>query len=310
VDRVIEECKWVGKKWPTEFWKIYDDIFSFSSKGKEGERLEEFAEKWPREIGLPFFVLLRADLVANDPEILWLLKKAGCASVTMSIEGGNEFVRSHILERKMTEEQIIFAHHLAWELGIKTFSNIILSVPVRRGDVLKYKLPENSIDRDIQSVELCLKARVHFVEAPMLFPYPATKLGKYCSEMRFFDGDIDKLPQSYQNISPFDCFSEKEKRMSQNLALLSMWIVYLGSRKNAFVRQIVSPAFFKLVTKFLIHLPWQWCTKIYFLAYAVLQQWLCGAEIYRPKFRSPWQTFKIGFWKRLLYEYRKQFLKN
>jgi len=181
---------------------------------------------------------------------------------------------------------------------------------VRRGDVLKYNLPEESIARDIQSVKLCLKSRVHFVEAPMLFPYPATKLGKYCSDMRFFDGDIDKLPQSYQNVSPFDCFSPQEKRMSQNLALLSMWCVYFGSRRNSFVRQIVSPTFFKLVTGFLIRLPWQWCTKIYFLAYAVLQQWLCGAEIYRPKFRTPWQTFKTGFWKRLMYEYKKQFPKK
>lgn len=310
VDRVIEECKWVGKKWPTEFWKFYDDIFAFSSKGEEGERLEEFAEKWPREIGLPFFVLLRADLVANDPEILRLLKKAGCASVTMSIEGGNEFVRSHILERKMTDEQIIVAHHQAWDLGIKTFSNIILSVPVWRGDILKYNLPERSLDRDIQSVELCLKSRVHFVEAPMLFPYPATKLGKYCSEMRFFDGDIDKLPQSYQNVSPFDCFSPQEKRMSQNLALLSMPVVFLGSRQSTFVREFLSPLFFKLVTKFLIRLPWRWCTKIYFLMYAVLQQWLCGAEIYRPKYRTPWQTFRQGFWKRLMYEYKKQFPKK
>jgi len=309
IARVIEECKWVGSHWPTEFWKIYDDIAFFSSKGQEGERLKEFTERWQKEINLPFFVLTRADLVAKDPAIMHFLKKAGCRSCTMSIEGGNEYVRNKVLERSMSDESIIFSHRLAWKLDIKTFSNVIFSVPIKEKDIKEHNLPSCSIGRDIQSVELALKSRVHFLECPMLFPYPGTKLGQYCTESGFFKGDPDKLHQSYQTLSPFDCLTLKEKRMSQNLAFLSMLCVYFGSRKSAFVRKIISPLFFKLVTKFLIRLPWKWCTKIYFLMYAIPQQWLCGAEIYRPKFRSPFTAFRIGFFERLKYEFAKQFPK-
>lgn len=310
IDRVLEECKYVGQHWPTQFWKIYDDIAFFSSKYKEGERLREFAEKWPQRIGLPFFVLTRADLVANDPDILHLLKQAGCASVTMSIEGGNEYIRNRVLERSMPDEEVIFAHHLAWELGIKTFSNVIFSVPVREEEIRAHRLPAHAIERDIQSVKLAVKAKVHFLECPMLAPYPGTKLGSYCEENGFFDGDVNKLPQSYQNISQLDCFTPYEKRMSQNLALLAMWCVYFGSRHSRLVRQVIAPLWFWLVTKVLIRLPWAWCTKLYFLLYSILQQWLCVSEIYRPKHRSPMEALGDGFLERLRYELLKQFPKE
>ncbi|MBP9822364.1 MAG: radical SAM protein [Candidatus Pacebacteria bacterium] len=309
IDRVIAECKWVGENWPTEFWKFYDDIFTFSSKKKEGDRLREFAEKWRREIDLPFFCLTRADIVARDPEILDLLHEAGCKSLTMSIEGGNEYVRNRVLERSMSDEDVIFAHRRAWDLGIYTFSNVIMSVPISLEEVNKNNLPARSLDRDIESVALCLKAKVHFLECPILMPYPGTKLYEYCLANGFFDGRFTDIPQSYQNRSTLDCFTDKEKRATQNLVFLAMWCVWLGSRKNTFVRKVISPIFFKLVTKFLIFLPWNWCTKLYFLMYGTLQQWLCVTEIYEPKYRSPFKALGSGFWGRLYYEYLKQFPK-
>jgi anaerobic magnesium-protoporphyrin IX monomethyl ester cyclase len=309
VDRIIAECEYVGKNWPTRFWKIYDDIAFFSAKGKEGERLQEFAEKWPKKIDLPFFVLTRADLVAKSPDILRYLKKAGCASLTMSIECGNDFVRNHILERDMSREEIIFSHRLAWDLGIHMFSNAIFSIPVCVDDARKNNLGR-SIERDIESVRLAMDAQIHFLECPQLFPYPGTKLGEYCVKNEFFDGDFDKLSQSYQNRSPLNCFSPYEKRISQNLALLAIWCVYLKSRKNAVVRKLIAPIFFWLTIKILIRVPWNWCTKIYFLSYSALQQWLCAAEIYRPKGLSPFKVLSTGFWNRLTYEFKKQFPKK
>ena len=310
IDRVIAECEYVGKNWPSRFWKIYDDISFFSSKGKEGARLREFAEKWPKKINLPFFVLTRADLVAKDPDILSLLKKAGCASLTMSIEGGNEYIRNRIMERSMSDKDIVFSHRLSWDLGIYTFSNAIFSVPVTGEAIVQNNLSRRSIDRDIESIKIALKSRVHFLECPQFFPYPGTKLGQYCVENGFFNGDFDKLSQSYQNQSPLDCFSPYEKIISQNLALLAMWCVYFGSRRNFFVRKLISPAFFWLTIKILIRVPWTWCTKIYFLMYSALQQWLCAAEIYRPKGLSPFKVISNGFWDRLRYELKKQFPKN
>ena len=69
--------------------------------------LRELAEKFPREVGLPFFCNVRANLVT--PEKIELLKQAGCASVGMGLETGNPALRNEILKRNLSDEQIVEA---------------------------------------------------------------------------------------------------------------------------------------------------------------------------------------------------------
>jgi radical SAM superfamily enzyme YgiQ (UPF0313 family) len=125
VDRLLEELLDIKSKWPTQFIKFYDDIFTL----RVDDWLLEFADKYPKVIGLPFHCLTRCDLVKKDPDLIPVLKKAGIHSITMSIESGSEFIRKYIFKRPMTEEDIRFAFDLCHQHGIKTFSNTILSVP-------------------------------------------------------------------------------------------------------------------------------------------------------------------------------------
>jgi radical SAM superfamily enzyme YgiQ (UPF0313 family) len=125
VDRLLEELLDIKTKWPTQFIKFYDDIFTL----RVDDWLLEFAEKYPKVIGLPFHCLTRCDLVRKDPDLIPVLKKAGIHSITMSIESGSEFIRKYIFKRPMKESDIRFAFDLCHQHGIKTFSNTILAVP-------------------------------------------------------------------------------------------------------------------------------------------------------------------------------------
>jgi radical SAM superfamily enzyme YgiQ (UPF0313 family) len=125
VDRLLEELLDIKTKWPTQFIKFYDDIFTL----RVDDWLLEFAEKYPKVIGLPFHCLTRCDLVRKDPDLIPVLKRAGIHSITMSIESGSEFIRKYIFKRPMTESDIRFAFDLCHQHGIKTFSNTILAVP-------------------------------------------------------------------------------------------------------------------------------------------------------------------------------------
>ena len=128
-ERFCAELREVALRYDTRFWKFYDDVFpTFFPKDREW--LEEFAEVYPRVVGLPFHCLTRADLVAKHPEVLELLKQAGIASITMSVESGNALIRDFIFLRNMTDEDICFSFRRARELGIATFANTILGVPV------------------------------------------------------------------------------------------------------------------------------------------------------------------------------------
>lgn len=127
----LEEKRGYAK---TQFIKFYDDMFEF----RVSPWLEEFAEKFPKEVGLPFFCLVRCDIFAHEQkdgtvklseDVLLLLKKAGMRSISMSIEAGNNFVRENILVRDMTEKEIRAAFGLMKKHRIGTFANTILGIP-------------------------------------------------------------------------------------------------------------------------------------------------------------------------------------
>lgn len=129
--RELEERKGYA---PTQFIKFYDDMFEF----RVSDWLLEFSEKFPREVGLPFFCLIRCDIFAHEEkdgsvklneEVLRLLKKAGLASLSMSIEAGNNFIRENILVRDMTEKEIRAAFAMCRRHNIGTFANTILGIP-------------------------------------------------------------------------------------------------------------------------------------------------------------------------------------
>jgi hypothetical protein len=129
----------------TQFIKFYDDIFEL----RVSPWLVEFAEKFPREIGLPFACLMRCDAFAKEnrdgslsehEDLLRLLQKAGMRSISMSIESGNTFIREKIFARDMTGREMAAAFAMMKRHGVGTFANTILGVPApvipRRDDAL------------------------------------------------------------------------------------------------------------------------------------------------------------------------------
>ena len=129
VKRLCEELKELKRRWDTRYIKFYDDVFPVFDK-TDDTWLEEFAETYPREVGLPFHCLVRAELVNQGNERkLRLLKQAGIASITMSIESGNKFARDYVLIRDMTDEDLRNSFAICRKLRIHTFANTILAVP-------------------------------------------------------------------------------------------------------------------------------------------------------------------------------------
>ena len=62
----------------------------------------------------------RAETVTK--EMFAKLREAGCFRVAIGIESGNPYIRNSVLNRKMTNEQIIQAFKIAKEAGMVTKS--------------------------------------------------------------------------------------------------------------------------------------------------------------------------------------------
>lgn len=164
----IDEIKRITDKYPTKFIKFQDDIF-----GAKRSWLAEFAEVYPREIGLPFLNYCRPNMV-ND-EYCKNLKKAGCHSVAIAIEAGNEDIRNKVMLRNMKTEDILTAFETLRRYDIKTYCLNILG------------LPGETIDTFMETVHINQDCKVDYGDASVFQPYPGTDITKYSIEHGFLE---------------------------------------------------------------------------------------------------------------------------
>ena len=338
VDRLLDELGDFTRRYDTRFIKFYDDVFPPFPNLKEKTWHEEFCEKYPKRIGLPFHVLTRCDLVVNllenhDADILTNLKKAGMASVSMSIESGNQFIRDYVIRRDMTKSDIEKAFSHAWKIGLPTFSNTILGIPapilskpeeiVRQFEILsklngcrinpkKAGLRESYKEYDKESVRFTLARKPGFPEFPILFPYPKTKATQWCVKIGAFDGNFSKLHESYQEVSYLDCYDSEYKKVMHNLALLGSFCALFSGSRN-FLMQWLNPLVQKICLDWLTEVIHPKATRFYGWLYVFSKHWMHFHRTYpmktsfRERFRFFRKLIELDFFKQFK-ERKKKFL--
>ena len=145
--------------------------------GIQKEWLEEFARLYKKEIGLPFACDHRADLAT--PEILGLLREAGCNFIYFGVESGDEDLRKNVLSRSMTNEQIKEAFAECRRLGIKTLAFNIVGLP--------FETPEKAL----KTVKLNAEINPNRMVPNIFTPYPYTKMYEISLEEGFIGPLVD-----------------------------------------------------------------------------------------------------------------------
>jgi anaerobic magnesium-protoporphyrin IX monomethyl ester cyclase len=183
VDNVIEEINLVTSKQDVNMVFFQDDVFIMRKSW-----LREFSEKYKQEVGLPFYAHARADLV--DEEVVDLLKHAGCVSLDLGIEAGNEEVRNKILSRNLSNEQILYSSMLIKKAGIKLSTKNLLAVP------------GTTFQNDLETLKINMKIKPDYAWVSLAQPYPKTKLHSFCEEKGIDLIPFDEFPESFHEKSP------------------------------------------------------------------------------------------------------------
>jgi radical SAM superfamily enzyme YgiQ (UPF0313 family) len=89
--------------------------------------VEEFAEKWPRRVGLPFACNVNINYLKETDIVA--LKRAGCVSVQFGLESGNEDVRLRVYKKGYTEEYVREVPKLLHKHKITFRTNNIMGSP-------------------------------------------------------------------------------------------------------------------------------------------------------------------------------------
>jgi anaerobic magnesium-protoporphyrin IX monomethyl ester cyclase len=157
VGNVIEELKKVKEKGKAKLILFNDEVFTSSMKW-----LEEFAARYPSEVGMPYFCSIHPSTVkAKTAE---LLKKSGCWSIAIGVQSGSERIRKEIFNRHISNKQIIEAVLNIKKAGILVYLDNIFGAPT-----------ETEAD-----LEECLKLyrilRPHRIQTHRLTYFPGTEI--------------------------------------------------------------------------------------------------------------------------------------
>lgn len=203
VDQIIEEVNWVRSQWPLQQVVFIDDLFIIYD-----DWLEEFADKWPQQVGLPFFCNVRANLIVKGPQKVEFLKRAGCGTVSMGVEAANDRIRVELLKRRMTQDDMIKAGRMIRDAGIHITSTNILG------------LPSGTLEDDLNTMRLNAAANISYAHAYLFQPYPGTELGKFAQDEDYMVGTFDDISEIAweRSIMVFD--NPEEKKQIEHLQRL------------------------------------------------------------------------------------------
>jgi anaerobic magnesium-protoporphyrin IX monomethyl ester cyclase len=163
VDRVIEEIKELQKIYKFNSIGFYDDTMLLNKKW-----ITEFAEKYKKEIGLPFYANARPETCQED--LISKIADAGCKRLQIGIESGSEEIRSKVLNRHNTNNQITEAFKLAKKYNLETYSFNMVGLPFETTADIK------------QTIVLNSQIKPDAIQVSVFYPFRGTKLGELCYE--------------------------------------------------------------------------------------------------------------------------------
>lgn len=228
VDNVIDELKNIKKQFKNlNFIYFADDVFTMDYNW-----LNDFSDKYIKEINLPFFCYTHPKTV-NEKNI-GLLKKMGVGKINMGIQSGSQNIRANSFKRYDTNEEIIKAVKIIHQYGIPAIYDLIINNPV-----------ETEEDKS-KSFDLFLKLpRPIFFDMRVLSHFPGTFLTNSFLEQHIISEDQlgHKLDLSFYDWKNFFNVMDSKQDVFWNciffffnLNFMPTWLI-VKIRQNNFLRQ-------------------------------------------------------------------------
>jgi radical SAM superfamily enzyme YgiQ (UPF0313 family) len=274
VDHLITEIKTVRDGYGLEFVRFPDDCFAL----RVDDWLKEFCERYGREVGIPFWIVLRPSLITE--EMAGLLRGAGCYSIGTSIETGDYERRKTLLLRESeTDENIRRGYALLKQFGFRVQCNCMLG------------LPGTTIADDVRSIEFMVENKVDFCQTTVFTPFPGTDLYRHCVAQGLMKPlSTADIATSMFDRSQLNCFTEREKSRQLNLTQLSALIGLLPRFRRFFYQasKLPSNPFFRLLQYAGIMLAWHKLIDVRLSVGEVMRLFRQTIRIYLFHSKSKW----------------------
>jgi radical SAM superfamily enzyme YgiQ (UPF0313 family) len=165
---IIAEIESVKKRHNLKKVIFNDDIFILNR-----EWLNKFTKQYLKKIKMPYKCFVRANLV--DEELVKLLKKGLCETVYFGIESGDEELRKSVLNKNVSDEQLIKTGKLFHKYGITI------------GTFNMMGIPSETVEQALKTIRINRIIKTDFPRIMLLQPYPKTKVSEFAVEKGYMD---------------------------------------------------------------------------------------------------------------------------
>jgi anaerobic magnesium-protoporphyrin IX monomethyl ester cyclase len=157
-----------------------DDLFTMNKKW-----LRHFAPLYRDKINIPYMCATRANQM--DDEVADLLRMSGCHTVSFGVESGNERIRMQVLNKKVSDNEIIECADICHRKGLRIQTSNM------------FCLPDETLEDAFDTIKLNIRLKTDFVFSTIFMPFPGTKLTKYCIANHYLKEDFSfkDLPMSF-----------------------------------------------------------------------------------------------------------------
>jgi len=206
-----------------------DDIFA-----SDKAWLREFAPEYKAKINIPFMCTGRADMISD--ETAGLLRQAGCHTVSIGVESGDEEIRRNILGKTISDSVLIKASQILRD------NNILIQTSNM------FVLPGETVEKALKTVELNIRMKTRFAFASFLMPFPGNRITRLAQETGVLKKDytFKDMPSSFFTKSVLDI---PDKQYIENVHAVSYWCIR-HPWLYPFLRHIIRvrfPALFRII---------------------------------------------------------------
>jgi len=202
VNNLLTEVEDTLKRYPpVRFIRFFDDTFSLTVD----DWLREFAEEYPKRIGIPFYCLMRPNTFTE----------------------GSEPIRNGILKRGLSDAEMRRAFDLAKKYNLHTYGNTMVGIP------------GTTLEDDMHSMNFTRSLGLTVPTFSVCSPSRGTELADYAIEHGYMPPDADFITR-FSAMSPLNTYTLKEKKIQARIACLGTFYCTVPRVMLPFARALIT----------------------------------------------------------------------
>jgi len=173
IDSIFETIKQVNRHHKIDIYNITHECFL----AQPNEWLEEFVERWSKEVKAGFLIQTRVETITQEKLDILKRSKAPTIQIGLGIESGSKRILEEICNRKMRIDDLIRGYDLMNANGFRTNAYYMIGLPTETREEI------------FETIELCGRVKSHINSVNIFQPYPELPLTKLCIEKGYMKGD-------------------------------------------------------------------------------------------------------------------------